>query len=94
VSAVPASPVDERRDLRLRRLRDAVAARYRVHPAALAVLDGSTVTKMAALRERRILHFRIERAAVPRSESDDTGELLRPEVALPAPGSVRQGAEP
>jgi hypothetical protein len=39
VSLVAATAVDERRDLPLRRLRDAVAARYGAHPAALAPLD-------------------------------------------------------
>ena len=94
MSVAPASPVGERRDLRLRRLRDAVAARYGVPPAALAALDGSTVTKMAALQGRRILHFRIERAVVPRSESDATAGLVPPGAAPPAPGSARHRAEP
>jgi hypothetical protein len=82
----------ERRDLGLRRLRNAVAARYGVHPAGLATLDGSTVTKMAALRERRTLHFRIERAAVPQSEGDATAEPVPPGTAPPAPASARQAA--
>jgi hypothetical protein len=92
VSAVSAGPVGERRNLRLRRLRDTVAARYGVPPAALAALDGSTVTKMAALQERRILHFRIERAGVPRGEGDATAEPVPPGAAPPAPGSARDGA--
>jgi hypothetical protein len=62
---VAATAVDERRDLPLRRLRDAVAARYGAHPAALASLDGSTVRKMAALKEQPILHFRIQRVDPP-----------------------------
>jgi hypothetical protein len=61
VSVGAATAVRERRDVRLRRLRDAVAARYGVPPAALAPLDGSTVRKMAALQEQPILHFRIQR---------------------------------
>jgi hypothetical protein len=76
VSTASAGPVGERRNLRLRRLRDTVAARYGVPPAALAALDGSTVMKMAALQERRLLHFRIERAGVPPSESDATAGLV------------------
>jgi hypothetical protein len=98
VSAAPASPVDERRDLRLRRLRDSVAARYGVPPAALAALDGSTVRKMAALLEQRILHFRIQRAGVPRSESDGPGawslhaESRRRPLTSPEPLPIHGGA--
>ncbi|MEA2617519.1 MAG: hypothetical protein QOE72_3302 [Chloroflexota bacterium] len=92
MSAASAGPVGERRNLRLRRLRDTVAARYGVPPAALAALDGSTVTKMAALQERRILHFRIERAGVPPGEGDATAGLVPHGAAPPAPGSTRDGA--
>lgn len=79
MSAASAGPVGERRNLRLRRLRDTVAARYGVPAAALAALDGSTVRKMAALQERGILRFRVERAGVPPTEGDATAGLVAEE---------------
>lgn len=58
-----ALPSVERRDVRLRRLRDAIASRHGVPPSALASLDPSTVAKMAAhVREERVLRVRIEQA--------------------------------
>lgn len=53
----------ERRDLRLRRLRDAIATRYGVPPSALASLDPCTVATIATrVQEERVLRVRIEQA--------------------------------
>jgi hypothetical protein len=58
-----ARPVVERRDVCVRRLRDAIANRYGVPPSALASLDPSTVAKMAArMQEERVIRVRIEHA--------------------------------
>jgi hypothetical protein len=58
---LPARPPRERRDLRLRRLRDAIATRYGVPPSALASLDPSTVATIAArVQEERVVRIRIE----------------------------------
>jgi hypothetical protein len=52
----------DRRDMRLRRLRDAIANRYGIPPSALASLDPSAVVTMGArLGEERVLRVRIER---------------------------------
>jgi hypothetical protein len=54
-------PLVERRDQRLRRLRDAIAARFGVPPSALASLDPSTVARIAArVQEERVIRVRIE----------------------------------
>ena len=61
-----ARPFLERRDVYVRRLRDGIADRYGVPPSALASLDPSTVTTMAArVQEERVIRVRIEHAASP-----------------------------
>jgi hypothetical protein len=72
---LPAQPHLERRDLRLRRLRDAIATRYGVPPSALASLDPSTVATIATrVQEKRVLRVRIEQV---RERPDDTSETMR-----------------
>jgi hypothetical protein len=69
-----ARPLLERRDLRLCRLREAIATRCGVPPSALASLDPSTVAAIAArLHEERVLRvgFRIEQAPQRRDGMSD-----------------------
>jgi hypothetical protein len=62
----PARPRVERRDLRIRRLRDAIAIRYGAPPSALATLDPTTVATIAArVHEERFLRVRVRIEQAP-----------------------------
>jgi hypothetical protein len=61
VRLVTSAPRLERRDARLRQLRDAVAARYMVHPSVLAELSEDTLVWMDAFRARALAHVGIYR---------------------------------
>lgn len=75
----PTQSFVDRRDMRLRCLRDAIANRYGIPPSALASLDPSAVVTMGArLEEERVLRVRIER--IP--SADEAGGAS---VPLPEP---------
>jgi hypothetical protein len=71
---LPPRPVLERRDLRLRRLRDAIAMRYGVPPSALASLDPTTVATIAArVHEERFLRVRVRIEQAPERPEGRSG---------------------